>query len=151
LTAKGRHEKLYKRVNNLLTASLVATSSVLVLDRELGFMFALSQALRRRNIAALPCCSVAEAEALLANLQPDLSVILINCSCPGVCAFARALRRQRSKLRVVGITSDARQCRQCGEGLDASIRDPDDRRPEGIERCAEIVQAFVRGARQLYQ
>ncbi len=88
---------------------------------------------------------------MLANLQPDLSVILINCSCPGVCAFARALRRQRSKLRVVGITSDARQCRQCGEGLDASIRDPDDRRPEGIERCAEIVQAFVRSAKQLYQ
>ena len=72
---------------------------------------------------------------------------MINCSCPGVCAFARTLRRQRSKLRVVGITSDARQCRQCGEGLDASIRDSDDRRPEGIEWCAEIVQAFVRGVK----
>jgi DNA-binding response OmpR family regulator len=137
-------------VNNLLTASPSAIASVLVIDRELGFMFALSQALRKRNIAAIPCCSVGEAEALLANLQPDLSVLLINCSCPGVCAFVRELRR-RSKLRVVGITSDSRQCRQCEEGLDATIRDPEDRRPEKIERCAEIVQALVRGVRQVYQ
>lgn len=136
---------------NLLTVSPAATSSVLVLDRELGFMFALSQALRKRSIAAIPCCSVAEAEALLANLQPDLSVLLINCSCPGVCAFARELRRRRSKLRVVGITSDARQCRQCGQGLDATIRDPEDRRADGIERCAEMLQAFVLGAKQIYQ
>ena len=114
-------------------------------------MFALSQALRRRNIAAIPCCSVAEAEALMANLDTDLSVLLINCSCPGVCAFARQLRRVRSNLRVVGITSDARQCRQCGDGLDATLRDPDDRRPDGIERCAELVQMFTRGAKQLYQ
>jgi hypothetical protein len=114
-------------------------------------MFALSQALRKRNIAAIPCCSVAEAEALLANLQPDLSVLLINCSCPGVCAFVRELRRRRSKLRVVGITSDSRQCRQCAQGLDATLRDPDDRRPDGIERCADIVQGFVRGAKQVYQ
>ena len=141
---------LYGSVNNLLTASSAAMSSVLVLDRELGFMFALSQALRRRNIAAIPCCSVSEAEALLANLQPDLSVLLINCSCPGVCGFARELRRRRSGLRVVGITSDARQCRQC-DGLDATLRDPDDRRPEGIERCAEMVQALIRGAKQVYQ
>jgi hypothetical protein len=138
-------------VNHSFTASPIATSSVLVLDRELGFMFALSQALRKRNIAAIPCCSVAEAEALMANLDTELSVLLINCSCPGVCAFARQLRRGRSKLRVVGITSDSRQCRQCGEGLDATIRDPDDRRPDGIERCAELVHAFVRGAKQVYQ
>jgi len=138
-------------VNTLLTEAPTVTSSVLVLDRELGFMFALSQALRRRNIAAIPCCSVAEAEALLANLQPDLSVLLINCSCPGVCAFVRTLRRRLSNLRVVGITSDARQCRQCSPTLDATLRDPDDRRADGIERCAEIVQAFVRSVKQVYQ
>ena len=114
-------------------------------------MFALSQALRKRNIAAIPCCSVAEAEALMASIETDLCVLLINCSCPGVCAFAKDLRRRRSKLRVVGITSDARQCRQCGQGLDATIRDPDDRRADGIERCAELVQAFVRGGKQIYQ
>jgi len=142
---------LYETVNTLLTTAAVATSSVLVIDRELGFMFALSQALRRRNIAAIPCCSVAEAEALLSNLRPDLNVLLINCSCPGVCAFARELRRKRTKLRVVGITSDSRQCRQCGAGLDATIRDPEDRRPEGIERCAEILQALIGGVTQVYQ
>jgi hypothetical protein len=136
-------------VDNPFTASPAATPIVLVLDRELGFLFALSQALLKRNIAAIPCCSVAEAEALLANLQPELSVLLINCSCPGVCAFALELRRRRPLLKVVGIISDARQCRQCGEGLDASIRDPDDRRPHGIERCAEIVQAFVRGVKEI--
>jgi len=114
-------------------------------------MFALSQALRKRNIAAIPCCSVAEAESLIANLEPDLSVLLINCSCPGVCAFVRQLRLRKTRLRVVGITSDTRQCRQCMEGLDATLRDPDDRRPDGIERCAEMVQGFVKGAKQAYQ
>ena len=136
----------------MFAASPVAESSVLVVDRELGFMFALSQALRRRNIAAIPCCSVAEAEALIEKLDADLGVLLINCSCPGVCAFAQALRRRRTNLRVVGITSDSRHCRQCGEGLDATLRDPDDRRPDGIERCADLVQMFVRGGnRQVYQ
>jgi hypothetical protein len=138
-------------VNNLFAARPVATASVLVVDRELGFMFALSQALRKRNIAAIPCCSVAEAEALMVNLDADLGVLLINCSCPGVCAFAHALKKRRSNLRVVGITSDARQCRQCESGLDATIRDPDDRRPEGIERCAELVQMFARAGRHIYQ
>ena len=137
-----------KIVHNL-TAIPAASPSVLVVDPELGFLFALSQALHKRNIAVIPCCSVAEAEVLLANLQPDLSVLLINCRCPGVCSFSRELRR-RLRLRVVSITSDARQCRQCGEYLDATLRDPDDRRPDGIERCAEIVQAFVRGVKQIY-
>ncbi|HUI82182.1 MAG TPA: hypothetical protein VLY24_29875 [Bryobacteraceae bacterium] len=137
-------------MNNLFAASPVAASSVLVVDRELGFMFALSQALRRRNIAAIPCCSVAEAEALMANLDTELGVLLINCSCPGVCAFARTLKRLRPELRVVGITSDARQCRQF-DGLDATIRDPEDRRPEGIERCAELLRMFLRGGKQVYQ
>jgi hypothetical protein len=77
-------------------------------------------------------------------------MLLINCRYPGVCTFARELRSQRSKLRVVGITSDGRQCCQCGEGLDETLRDPDDRRPDGIERCAEIVQDFVLGVKQLY-
>ena len=138
-------------MNNLFAASPVAASSVLVVDRELGFMFALSQALRKRNIAAIPCCSVAEAEALMASLDTELGVLLINCSCPGVCSFARSLKSRRPELRVVGITSDSRQCRQCGEGLDATIRDPDDRRPDGIERCAEIVQMFIGQPRQIYQ
>jgi hypothetical protein len=47
-------------------------------------------------------------------------------------------------------TSDTRQCRQYGEGLNETLRDPDDRRPDGIERCAEIVQGFVRGVKEIY-
>jgi two-component SAPR family response regulator len=136
-------------VDDLLTARYVTTSSVLVIDRELGFMFALSQALRKRRIGAIPCCSVAEAEALLARLQPDLGVLVINCSCPGVCAFATKLRRLQSRLRVVGITSTGRQCRQCGQCLDATIRDPEDRWPEGIERCAEMVDSLRQNAYQI--
>ena len=129
--------------NGLPRREVAVISSVLVLDRELGYMFALSQALRKRAIAAIPSCSVAEAEALVANLKPHLSVLLINCSCPGVCGFVTALRQRMKNLRVVGITSHKRSCKQCA--LDYTLQDPEDRRADGIERCAEMLHMLIRG------
>ena len=114
-------------------------------------MFALSQALRRRAIPVIPSCSVAEAEALVSNLQPELSVMVINCSCPGVCGFVNQMRRRMSHLRVVGILSEKRRCGQCAQELDWSIQDPEDRHAAGIERCAEMLQSLMQQTSTQYQ
>ena len=127
-------------------ASVLVIPSILVVDRELGFMFALSQALRKRRIAAIPACSVAEAETLIADLRPELAVLVINCSCPGVCAFAMELRQRLSQLQVVGITYPGRQCRQCAPVLAATLKHPEDRRPDRIEHCAELVSSLIKKA-----
>jgi DNA-binding response OmpR family regulator len=51
-------------------------SRILILDRELGFMWALAESLKTRGIETIPSTSVEEAEAILAALQPDLALLI---------------------------------------------------------------------------
>ena len=54
-------------------------ASILIIDRELGFMWALAERLQVRGIAAIPSSSVQEAERLLDALQIRISLLIINC------------------------------------------------------------------------
>ena len=84
------------------------SSSILILDRELGFLWAISQELRKHGISAIPSHSVPEAEDLLDELRPPLSLLLIDCRCPGACTFVKKLRRQYSKLRAIASSATRR-------------------------------------------
>ncbi|MBV8729183.1 MAG: hypothetical protein JO336_05185 [Acidobacteriia bacterium] len=118
-------------------------ASILIIDRELGFMWALAERLQVRGIAAIPSSSVQEAERLLDALQIRISLLIINCHCPGVCAFAAQLRKRFHPLRVIGIVSRGFECRACERLLVATLHDPEDRRPERIPQCAELVSILV--------
>ena len=122
-------------------------TSILILDRDLGFLWAISQELRKHGISAIPSHSVPEAEDLLDELRPPLSLLLIDCRCPGACTFVQKLRRQYSKLRAIGITSARRRCAQCASELSATITHPHRGARDRIERYAEMIRAVVDSAR----
>lgn len=115
------------------------TNSVLLLDRELGFMWALAESLKTRGIETIPATSVEEAEAILAALRPDLAMLIVNCSLKRACAFAEQLRDRYQYLKVIGINSRGHRCRECGKLLIATLSDPEDRSPERLQHCVELI------------
>jgi hypothetical protein len=118
------------------------TASILMLDGDLGFMFALSAELRKRSIAAIPARTAGEAQSMLEYMEPALSALVVNCECPGACAFAREMLRRDTTLRVIGIRSEGRSCAACADLWSATLRQRDVR-PERIGHCAEVVEAQV--------
>jgi len=126
----------------------MAQPTVLVLDGELGFMFALSQELSRRHIAAFPARTVREARAMIARFQLDPDVVVINCGSPGACAFAESVAKERRDLQIVALVSDRYQCRKCADRLAAEFRDPEDQAPDRIPHFADVIQDLVREQRR---
>jgi len=118
--------------------------TILVLDSDLGFMLALSQELSRRQIAVIPSRSVREAQSLLAEFRMSLNLLLMHCSRPGACAFVEEMTKADPHVKIVGIVSKRHRCRKCAERLTAHFRDPEDRDPERIAYCANVIEALVR-------
>jgi hypothetical protein len=114
-------------------------TNILIIDRELGFMWALAESLNIRGITTIPSTSVEEAEDILGSLQPELSLLIVNCECERACSFARELRQHHEFLKVIGITSRGHRCRECARFLIATLSDPEDRRPDGLQRCVELI------------
>ena len=126
----------------------MASPTVLVLDGELGFMFALSQELSKRHIGALPARTAREARALIVRFRLDPDVLVISCASPGACSFAESVAKQRQDVDIIGIVSDRYQCKKCAGRLAATFRDPEDEAPERILYCADVIQALLREQRR---
>ena len=122
-------------------------ATILLLDRELGFLFAISHELAQREISAFPARSAAEARGLIAQFDLKLDLLVINCASPGACAFAAELYRQNAALKVIGIVTAGQTCGECGERISAHFRDPEDRDPKRIGHCADVIEMLVRGRR----
>jgi DNA-binding response OmpR family regulator len=102
-------------------------------------MWALAESLQARGITTIPATSVEEAEAILATFQPDLALLIVNCAFERACMFARQLRRQYQFLKVIGITSRGSRCRKCARLLIATLSDPEDRAPDRLQQCVELI------------
>lgn len=126
----------------------MAPPTVLVLDGELGFMFALSYELSKRHIAAFPARTVREAQSMITHFRLAPGVLVINCGSPGVCAFAEGVAKERRDVQIVAMVSDRSQCKRCAPLLAAKLRDPEDQAPEQIPHCADIIQDLVREQRR---
>jgi DNA-binding NtrC family response regulator len=118
-------------------------TSILIIDRELGFMWGLAQQLQAKGIATIPSSSVSEAERVLVAVRPHLSLLIINCRCEGVCSFAERLQKKHRLLRIIGIVSRGFGCRACVRLMAATLHDPEDRRPERLPQCVELVRILV--------
>ena len=59
-----------------------------MVDDDLGFTFALADALASRGIALVPARSVTQARSLFKSLKPNVGLLIINCRVHGVCALA---------------------------------------------------------------
>jgi DNA-binding NtrC family response regulator len=118
-------------------------TTILILDRELGFMWALAESLKTRGIETIPSTSVEEAEAILAALRPDLALVIVNCALERACALAEQLRDNYQHLKVIGITSRGHRCRKCARLLIATLSDPEDRAPGRLQYCVELISILT--------
>lgn len=123
---------------------IASPPTILLMDSDLGFMFALSQELGRRRIAAFPSRTMAEAESLRQQFHLQLAALVIECSRPRCCAFAEGIARQDPGVQILAIVTDRQRCAPCASRVAAEFRDPEDRAPERIGHVADVIEMFVR-------
>ena len=126
----------------------MSSPTVLVLDGELGFVFALSVELSKRHISVVPARTVREARSTLARLRLEPELLVANCSRPGACALAEELARKNPDLRMVGIVSDRYHCTKCASRIAGHLRDPEDEMPERVPYCADLIEELVKAQRR---
>jgi hypothetical protein len=122
--------------------------TILLMDSDLGFMFALSQELGQRQIAAFPSRTVAEGESLLQQFHLRLAALVIDCSRPRACAFAEDIATKHPGVQILAIVSERYRCAQCARQLAAQFRDPEDRAAERISHVADVIEMLVRKQRR---
>jgi len=122
-------------------------ATILVLDSELGLLFALSHELAQREISAFPARSAAEARGLITQFSLRLDLLVLNCSCSGACGLAKEVAEANSALKVIAMTSPGHACAGCASLISVHFRDPDDREPERIGHYADVIEMLVRGRR----
>ena len=122
--------------------------TILMLDGDLGFMFALAQELSQHQIAAIPSRTVAEAESLVRQFDLQVAAVVIDCSRPRACAFAAEIARQHPGAQVLAIVSERYRCAQLANQWAAEFRDPEDREPERIGHVADVIEMLVRKQRR---
>ena len=119
-------------------------SSILVLDQELGFLWALSDELRAYGISAIPAHSVTEAELLLREIRPRLTLAIIDCRCSGALPFARAVRRDRPTVPIIGLTSGAPTGLRTTDLFSVTLPHPLNTPAEWMGECAQMVRALIK-------
>jgi hypothetical protein len=85
------------------------TRTVLIVDRELGFVFWLGQALDRAGYQALPAKSCEDAAELLKQLNVEIHLLIVGHSLEGAGAFADSLRRSQGHLKVIDVIGDGEE------------------------------------------
>lgn len=123
------------------------SASILLVDKELGFLWALTEELKKHGIGVIPSHSIREAEALLLEIQPELGLVLLDCRCTGACSFVGNLLRRDARLRVIGVMAGRYQCARCVRFLAVRLQRPDERFPKQIESCAKVLRALLEGRR----
>jgi DNA-binding NtrC family response regulator len=94
--------------------------TVLIIDRELGFVFWLGQALDRAGYQALPAKSCEDAAELLKQLNVEIHLLIIGQSLAGACAFADALRLSQGHLKVIAVIGEGEERSSEFPGADAT-------------------------------
>ena len=137
---------LASRPSNALDAyeTAMAAPIVLMLDGDVGFMFALSQELAARDISAYPARTVREARSMLQRFRLVPDVLVIDCSVPGACSFTKMVAEQFGSPGILGIVSAGHSCEGCAELLAKTLFTPDDTSPERITYCADVIQQLLR-------
>jgi hypothetical protein len=118
--------------------------AVLIIDNDLGFLFALGDALAQAQISLIPAVTAAKARSTLRQLDSVPSVLVVNCRIRDVCGFAADTARTHGTV-VLGIQSRDHQCRSCRSLLAYCFEDPADRSPECISKWVDVIAEQQRG------
>jgi hypothetical protein len=80
--------------------------TILIVDKDLGFVFWLGQALDKAGYQALPAKNIADAEALLGELKVDIDLVIASLASPEARVFAQTLHSQQGHLRIIAIIEE---------------------------------------------
>ena len=86
----------------------VFTKTALVLDDDLGCVFALSLALVESCCTAIPAHTVQEARALIIELRARVDLLIVNVAVPDVQAFSLQLESENPNLIIIQLTASRR-------------------------------------------
>ena len=88
------------------TSKTRAMKTVLLADRDLGFVLWLAAALDRAGYRALPAPSSQDVVEWFNELQVPVHLVIVACSLPDASALVRSLRRSRPHLKIIALTDD---------------------------------------------
>jgi len=112
--------KTYTRIE-----SWVHTGTILILDRDLGFVFSLGRILDRAGYAALPARSVADAAALMEQFHLEIDLLILDPSLEGAVAFARKVLGAQGHLKAIAIVAGRGESSAAFPEVDASLAKPE--------------------------
>jgi len=97
---------------------------VLIVDRDLGFVFWLGQSLDRAGYQALPAKSSADAIALLGRFHFEIDLLILNPFLEGAPALAETLLRSHRHLKIIAAIEEQQPSETRLTGVDASKHKP---------------------------
>jgi DNA-binding response OmpR family regulator len=77
--------------------------TALIVDKDLGFVFWLGQALDKAGYEAIPARDVADATKLLHELKADVDVLIVNPNLIGAQELIHIIRRSNRTVRVLAL------------------------------------------------
>jgi hypothetical protein len=80
--------------------------TVLIVDRDLGFVFWLGSALGGAGYKVFPAKGVPEATALISELKLELDLLIVNSSLDGAGNLVDAVRYSRRELKSLSVRGD---------------------------------------------
>jgi hypothetical protein len=98
----------------------MSITTVLIVDRDLGFVFWLGQVLTRAGYQALPANSSEAGRELARQLNLGIDILIVGNSLPGAGVFAAALRRSQRHLKVIAVLDDGEEPISAFSGADAT-------------------------------
>jgi len=114
-------------------------------DRELGFVFWLGQALDEAGYQTLPAQSIPDAKALLLEANSEIDLLIVGYSTPGAAAFAAALRRSQRHLKLIVLIGEEEDAATAFPGVDAWRCKPSWGDTASIREWLETIQRVFAG------
>ena len=84
-------------------------TAVLIIDRDLGFLFWLGDVLHRAGYAVVPATNCGDATRLLEQRQTPIQVLVMDGTLPGAAALVVEVRGKNPRLKVIGLVSEGRE------------------------------------------
>jgi hypothetical protein len=79
---------------------------ILIIDRDLGFVFRLGRTLESAGHEVLPARSVSDARRLLSEFHLPIDLVVVHRSTPGAYCLVERLRRSQRQINVIGLWGD---------------------------------------------
>jgi hypothetical protein len=79
--------------------------TIFIIEPDLGFILWLGRVLDNKGYRALPAKSVSDGAFLIDQFRPEIDVLIVNPSLPGVCAFIDRVRRSHGA-KVIAVCED---------------------------------------------